>query len=260
MDPLQKMLIQNCDILHISNFDDRPSKIFQGLEHCRSSVIIGRKNPNQKIHIYTTKYSRWYSGERDKLFSNLSFVECTQFISKGVIPKIGTKLEVNLLLKLRKHPRLSRHLLNGSKLNSELNDNVVFYHNAPQYWIRAMTFVPEFKGKGKNRSSHVKTLFVIDPKRRNQIISVLNSTLFYWFFVITSNGRDLTAEIIENFNIMLNTGGTGTVCPNRQTIPPAKRITRLLRNILFTTKYKKILLKPVGGSGRNLWIKLIPPV
>jgi len=59
---------------------------------------------------------------------------------------------------------------------------------------------------------------------------------------------------------MLNTGGTGTVCPNRQTIPPAKRITRLLRNILFTTKYKKILLKLAGGSGRNLWIKLIPPV
>jgi hypothetical protein len=66
MMPLQEMLKSNCNLLKVSNFDDRPSKIFGDLEHCRSSIIIGRKkeNENEPTKIYSTRYNRWYSEER----------------------------------------------------------------------------------------------------------------------------------------------------------------------------------------------------
>lgn len=201
MIPLQEMLKSNCSLLRTSNFDDRPSKIFEGLEHCRSSIIIGRKKDKGEMRpkIYSTKYNRWYSHERSKLFNNLQFVDCTKTVVPGIIPKISTKIELDLLLRLRKEPPLSTYLVNeGSK------SKIIWYHNAPQYWIRAMNFIPTFEGKSADISSHVKKLYANDSKKRDQIISVLNSSLFYWFFVISSNCRDLTQREISNFNIDLD--------------------------------------------------------
>lgn len=43
MKSLQELLIQSSKELKVSNFDDRPDKIFKGLEDCRSSIIFGHK-------------------------------------------------------------------------------------------------------------------------------------------------------------------------------------------------------------------------
>lgn len=83
------------------------------------------------------------------------------------------------------------------------SSNTIWYHSAPQYWIRAMNFIPEFRGREAKISSHVKTLIASNLKKRDQIICVLNSSLFYGYFVITSNDRNLTSKTIHSINIDL---------------------------------------------------------
>lgn len=206
MEPFQNLLIQNCSSIKVSNYDDRPGKIFQGLEHCRQSIIIANKKKDNKesTTIFTTKYNRWYSIDRHKLFQNLEFVDSTNLVSKGIIPKLGKEIEVKLLEKLRKEPPLSIYLHKKKKNINYLTDQIIWYHAAPQYWIRAMDFIPKYEGNGKDISSKVKTIIVNDSKRRNQIISIINSSLFYWFFIITADGRDLTEGVNNSFNINLD--------------------------------------------------------
>ena len=63
-----------------------------------------------------------------------------------------------------------------------------------------MDFVPYFARNGKqSTSSHNKTLLASNAAGAAVIIGLLNSSLFYWFFIKTSNCRDLTGFVIEDF-------------------------------------------------------------
>lgn len=136
------------------------------------------------------------------MFDGLEFLEATNLVIPGIIPKVGKEIEQKLLLRLRREPPLSKYLRKKGKKDIPKKDNTIWYHNAIGYWIRAMNFVPKFKGN-EDVSPHVKTVIVDDSTKRDQIISLLNSTLFYWYFVVTSNGRDLTYDTINYFNINL---------------------------------------------------------
>ncbi len=194
MTSLQDLLIKNTDRLKISNYDDRPDKIFKVIEHCRSSIIFGHKNSDGKHVVFSTHYHRWHAEDRDFLFKKMKYLEVTDLIKPGIIPKLGDKLEETVIKKMENDKPLSNFI--GSE-----SDNRIIYHNAPQYWIRAMDFMPEFKNsKGSTLSPHNKTFYVSDKNYLKSIISTLNSSLFYWFFIVNSNCRDLTDREIQTFN------------------------------------------------------------
>jgi hypothetical protein len=193
MAKLQELLIKNTDVLKISNYDDRPDKIFKGLEHCRSSIIFGHKNENNSHEVYSTHYHRWYAVDRDSIFRKMKYLDVTKQIKPGIIPKLGNKIEIDILEKINKDNPLANSL--GST-----TDNPIIYHNAPQYWIRALDFMPEFKNsKGAKISPHNKIFYISDKTQSKSIIAALNSSLFYWFFIINSNCRDLTDREIQTF-------------------------------------------------------------
>ena len=70
--------------------------------------------------------------------------------------------------------------------------------------MRALDFVPYFWNErdGQKISSHLVALRV-QPVYKKIVGAVLNSSLFYWFFVIHSNGRDLVKREIENFPLSM---------------------------------------------------------
>jgi hypothetical protein len=193
MATLQEMLIRNSEELKVSNYDDRPDKIFKGLEHCRSSIIFGHKSENDG-KVFSTHYHRWYAEERGKLFKSMPFVDVTDVVKPGIIPKIGDGIEKEILGKVQRDKPLSTVIADNSKYS-------LVYHNAPQYWIRAMNFMPKFHNeKGQTVSPHNKDLFISESLGSvEEIIAALNSSLFYWFFICHSNCRDLVEREIKNF-------------------------------------------------------------
>lgn len=193
MASLQELLVENSEELKVSNFDDRPDKIFIGLEDCRSSIIFGRKGKrNEKI--FSTHYHRWYAEEREKLFKSMSFVEITQLVKPSIIPKIGNNIEISILEKIRTNKSLGIFITQESKAS-------LIYHNAPRYWIRVMDFMPEFRNeRGDTISAQNKSLFITgEIDALEEIIAPLNSSLFYWFFTLNSDCRHLNVREIENF-------------------------------------------------------------
>jgi len=200
MKPLQKECLKQNSHIWFANFDDRPARLFGGLEHIRASVFTARKNRSKANHIYSTSYNRWYSEARPQLFESLSFEEISAFLMDGAIPKIGHPVSRSIMR------RISEFKPVASFLSSSAGSAAVFYHNAPQYWIRAMNFAPYFWNKrdGEQISGHVKTLKLPTKFEAALLVSALNSSVFYWWFILLSNCRDLIRREIERFPLGLD--------------------------------------------------------
>jgi hypothetical protein len=82
----------------------------------------------------------------------------------------------------------------------------IYFHNAPRYFIRAMKKEPYFWNEkdGEKTSSQVKSVSFTNNKSADYIGSILNSSLFYWWFVIYSDSRHLNLREIEYFRISEN--------------------------------------------------------
>jgi hypothetical protein len=195
MIPLQKLCTDHNSPIWFSNFDDRPGKLFDGLQHIRATIFIAQKNSGKK-QIFSTTYNRWYSEARSELFERLAYQNISDTTIKGTIPKIGNPLSYILWNKLTEFSKLENSLDTSNK-------NLVYFHNAPQYWIRAMTFIPYFwnKREGEQISTQVKSLLLSTKQNMYTVAALLNSSLFYWWFIILSDCRHLNLREIETFPV-----------------------------------------------------------
>ena len=200
MQPIQDLTLTNSNNVWFSHFDDRPARLFDGLEHIRATIVVSEKVEVKAAKSYSSSYNRWRSDARGQLFYSLSFdnIPSNVRIPKGAIPKIGTQPASSVLRRITQFTSVSESLApNGS--------GVVCFHNAPQYWVRAMDFTPYFWNErdGEQVSTQVKTL---KTKRRADapvMVAALNSSVFYWWFLLLSDCRHLNLREIENFPIGL---------------------------------------------------------
>ena len=61
MKPLQREGLKLNNPIYFANFDDRPAKLFDGLEHIRASIVLAQKSKTQPKRVCSTIYNRWYS-------------------------------------------------------------------------------------------------------------------------------------------------------------------------------------------------------
>jgi len=198
MKPLQGEFLDQSRLTWFANFDDRPAKLFDGLQHIRATIFTAQKGETKSRRVYSTTYNRWYSDVRSTLFEQLAFESVSDYLMDGAIPKIGHPLAKVVRKRIADFTPLGRHLVGSAK-------HPVYFHNSPQYWIRAMTFIPYFWNErgGEQMSSHVKTLSAANRQDASIVAAALNSSLFYWWFILFSNCRDLVMREIEAFPIGL---------------------------------------------------------
>ena len=182
---------------HFSSYDDRPGKLFDGLEHIRATIFVSRRLDTCSGLIYTTAYHRWYTEFRPFLFDNVGYFK-SRFDFKGSIPKVGNSILENIITKI----------IAFSSTGSYLDKNteyIMYYHNAPQYWVRATTFIPYFWNErdGEKPSSQVKKLSFKQLQTATAMNSIINSSLFYIWFIVLSDCRHLNMREIQSFPIGL---------------------------------------------------------
>ncbi|MGI9058821.1 MAG: Eco57I restriction-modification methylase domain-containing protein [Ktedonobacteraceae bacterium] len=195
MIPMQNLLSISSSALWLSSYDDRPAKLFDGLEHIRASIVINQV-AQAKPTIWTTKYHRWVSETRDTLFHSIYFMESIYWDYSGAFPKLGNSIERNVVQKLQVCVPLGKSLTGTYK---------IYFHNAPQYWIRAMTLAPYFWNErhGEQISTQVKSLVLPDRLGADVVAATINSSLFYWWFIVLSDCRHLNMREIERFHLGL---------------------------------------------------------
>ncbi len=198
MQSLQRLIMEHASSLHLSflSGDANPSRLFEGVKF-RLSIGLAKAGTGGCTY-YSTKYVRWYAEERHTLFGLLQYCRSTDAIVKGSLPKIGQEIELAILEKMTGRPPLWTF--------TGFGDKALYYHNCPVNWIRATTFVPAFRSDrdGSKVSTQVRQLDFQSERLRDAAICIINSSLFFWHWLIYSDCYHLTEREIGGFPIDLD--------------------------------------------------------
>jgi len=200
-------LLARGSYLWASTYDIRPAKLFDGADQ-RLLIYLStgdyHRNTGVEPALFSSHYNRWHGDMRAILMQQVQFTRAKSIVENS-ISKIGNDIELEILDKLYPH-RLLKHDL------CERSDSAIYYHNAPRYWIRAMDFTPYFWNErdGEKVSSQVKTVLLRRKTDVGVVVATLNSSLFYWWFLIWSDCRHLNRREIDLFPLGLNVVSANT--------------------------------------------------
>jgi hypothetical protein len=195
MSSYQNLIWQQFRGLFLSFYsgDAHPSVLFDGVKY-RLCIIIGTERVSSPRKVVVSDYIRWYADERPVLFSSKLSYEEGHFDSGFLrFAKLGTSRGREIVSKLMKQ----RPLL-GTYLRRHGRGHIT-YHRSPVFWIRSMDFEPYFKSPQKDRSTdHIKDLFFEDADQAHKAGAILNSTIFYLWFTVQGNCRNIAGVDVES--------------------------------------------------------------
>jgi hypothetical protein len=193
---LQKLLVQRQ--LYYSSYDDRPSRLFDGLEHARLTIhIIGHYVDTPTL--WSTRYNKWTASERAHLFGCLRYVRAEPLLVPGTLPKLTSKTERGILEKLLKENACL------GMFYSAADGGPVFYSRKVGYFLQVLDFEPEvYDAKRRRRPpSEFKRVDFPSDSLSRVALCCLNSSLFYWFITAFSDCRHVNKREVDAFPVQL---------------------------------------------------------
>jgi hypothetical protein len=166
-----------------SHYAVRPGKLFPNVDMNLTITIIQKTSaPGER---YVSGYRRFRACERPHVFDTLGYTPLPLFEGlNGMLPKLGSTLEVGLLQRMLAHGRCVHDYV-------EPDGVAIYYHSGGRYWRKAL---PE------KLSSHYKPLR-IDARIAPVMLALLNSHLFYWYWIAFSNCMDVVARDVLEFPV-----------------------------------------------------------
>ena len=200
MGHFRELLTRHSNQLYYVPFDDRPGKLFDGLQHCRSVIFVAQmRNDQRACSAYGARFQRWSSKVRDCLFPGITFTGIPDIASyRGIFPKLATEFQVSVFRRLRDKALrpLSLHL-KGSPTSE-----FVFYQEAMQYWAKATYGLPFYSKNGaEGAPPHGRYLFTEEPSPAQCISAIINSSLFYVYFVTYGDCFHLSDKMVRDFPV-----------------------------------------------------------
>jgi hypothetical protein len=181
------------------SFAERPSKLFTGVEK-RLTIWVGQKSARRQDR-FVSAYRRWLAEERVFLFATARFVRADDRaeLVGSAIPKVATDLEIEILHRLASQRQLGSFLRRSG-------GHVVYYTRKLRYFVLFFDFVPGIRDSsgGVLEPTELKTLRVDAESERDCLIAVLNSNLFFWFFSVYSDVRNVNRREILAFRCSLD--------------------------------------------------------
>lgn len=191
----QKLLLErNC---WNSLYAERPSKLFSGAE---VQLVISLFSNDTLKNIYSSTYNKWGSAYRDFLFENIGYAQITNILRRGSCPKTGSEIEKAIILKIN----LQKKSLNNFQINS--GKHFVSYRNAGgRYYKVILNYEPIFKvNKEHKRSSTYQFLYFEKKEIADSVCALMNSSLFFWYWLIYSDTWHMVNREIGSFPIVLS--------------------------------------------------------
>jgi hypothetical protein len=205
---LRRHLEQACDFLSAVPCDDRPGKLFEGLQNCRSVIFVSRKRSNESpFRFATTKYNRWTTNTRDTLFQNLEFTRLQeQDIFQQKFPKLASRIHRSVFSKVIKHKKSPIELLRSDTVRNTF----IFYQEATRYWVKATIGLPYYAKNGtKAAPAHGRYLFLVNTPSAHAVSGTLNSSLFYTFFIAYGDCFHLSDTLATTFPLATSVSSDG---------------------------------------------------
>ncbi|HOI54174.1 MAG TPA: SAM-dependent methyltransferase [Phycisphaerae bacterium] len=182
---------------HFSSFDDRPSRLFDGLEHIQLTIHLIQNLSTDEPTLAVTECYRWSAVERPFLFGQLQYESVERNYLPGCLAKISGTHEHSILHKL-----WSNRATVGEQ-QTRVGKHVVYYSRKVHNFLQSLDFVPEvYDGRGRLRPpTELKELRFDSPAKAALAFCTLNSSLFRWFINVFSDCRHVNKREVEGFKI-----------------------------------------------------------
>lgn len=185
---LRHIIYSTTNIEYISSFADRPDSLFCGV-HQKLNILIAKKieNINKNHMVYTSDYMHWYKKERNELFNKVTYIQ-NNFLFNDCYPKIGNKIEISIFKKILKlEKKLPLNNYGATKL---------FLNMRATYWIKSFLIECQYSKEYKK--------FLVNEEESDFINIILNSSIFWWFWIKISDCWHITLKDINYFRIPTN--------------------------------------------------------
>lgn len=183
MKKIREKLCSHIAEQYILSYSDRPDCLFTSV-HQKLCVIFGR-NIDKEQTIYTSNYRYWYKEEREELFHSTEVVK-NKFVGSDFIPKLGTQTDSNVYKKIQTYKTELIKLLENS-------GNSVFLNMRAAFWIKA--FLSQHTG------AEYKEFKCENQDYANFCMCLLNSSLFWWYWICVSDCWHITRKELIGFKV-----------------------------------------------------------
>lgn len=185
---MQKLRTELYEIVpeqYILSYSDRPDCLFTSV-HQKLCILICRKISEGKT-IFTSNYQYWYKEERKELFSSTSIVK-NNFVKENYIPKLGNTFDVSIYNKVVAEGKETsiKSLCKGT------NDGV-FVNMRASFWIKAF--------RNSHEGSEYKFFGFDNSELSDYMMCILNSSLFWWYWVCISDCWHITSKELVSFRV-----------------------------------------------------------
>jgi hypothetical protein len=180
-----------------STYSIRPAKLFEGVDQ-RLCIVVGEGAIGKPQLYCTTAYRHWSADERPSLFPTLRYMQSFTHQRLNRIAQLGDPLALSVLNRIEKQSFKEVQ----SYYTLARQGFVGHYHRSPRYWIRSMDFEQYFKSKTRSKSvHHFRDLFFGDEANGKCVCAILNSSLYFFWFMSICNGRNLTGTDVSRFPV-----------------------------------------------------------
>lgn len=199
MTPLQQLFFANSENIWLSNYEStsNPTVLFVGVK-IQLSIIVSKKRTGTTGPLWVTNYLRSFAAEREFLFSKLCYHE--SYVASRALPRVYDKIEFGLLDKLwRTNTCLGKSM-------STFGTNQLWYRNMGNFFFKLafLSEPPYFVDGHRVPSSTVSNLSVDSAMNRDLFVGLINSTLFYYYWILYSDCYHLSKSDIAAFPLDLS--------------------------------------------------------
>jgi hypothetical protein len=200
-DPIRDVVRNNFVDTKIACFTRRPSQVFAGSQ-ARTGIITGQKDSDAEDEdIQTSRFIRFTEENREGVFRNISY-ESTDGLTLGKrigsgedysLPKIGDSEVRRILEKLKGH---SERVIRDCSSRKEQTEHVVWRSRHPAYFINPC--LENLYPDDSVPQDFDPFYFESELERRASFLA-LQSSLFYMYWMVYENERDVNWKSIDSF-------------------------------------------------------------
>jgi hypothetical protein len=187
---VQRLIETNRNVWY-ANYAWRPGKLFDTVNRALTIFVSA---PASHKETFSTNYQKWTSADREQLFQRMHFVTLPPQRVAYWVPKLGNAIEKSILDRLQSVKTKVAYFSGASP------HKIYYRTTGGLYWKVFTDFPPKFRLNGKAGMSSRETSFGVARREHvRPIIAVLSSDIFWWWYTVSSNLRDLNPSDIQNF-------------------------------------------------------------
>lgn len=190
MKSLRSFLTNNTKNLYYGCYPERPKQLFEGACIALSIVMCDAKVNSKECNLYGSGVTRIAEESRCNLFSSIKYIQISgdNFLKEyNLFPKFKIDVEPSIFRKISKDNSIIKYTVSSS------TQSISYRTAGGRYWKIFLN--REFE----NISTSNKTKYIANEINNSIIVAILNSNLFWWYYVNYFDLYNLKDYMIFNF-------------------------------------------------------------